>query len=132
MPENVSALTVSFEGGLVTDDGHHALLKFSNEGVPLCLAVPEGQLMDLMTVVSKLAGQARGLQNKDPSNIHALPVEWWEVRQQKGVDNLVFSFRLPGGMKLNFQVGNSAGPLIAEAISTALGNAMPVSGGKTH
>ena len=91
-------------GSKASDNGKYALFQTQAAGKPLTIAIPEGQLIDLMSHASNAAGACRKILQRNPAIKTIFPVEWWEFGPTPDKQALVLSFRLPGGSEISFQV----------------------------
>ena len=123
----VPALSIAnIEGVLSTDDGQHALFKVRDAaGVEHVIALPEGQLMHLMSLASQASGQCNKILKRDPNMKHVMPVEWWDVGGTADGQNVILTYRMPGGLELSFQIHRDAAARLHETLAAHLGIATP-------
>lgn len=122
MNTTVGIQAVKVENASASDDGQQVLIGFDvGQESPLNLIIPADQAMNLMSVLSAAAGHAARNRNADPNTKHVFPVDWWEVGAQPDTQMILFSWRLPGGMELSFQIHRDAAARMHEVLGNALG-----------
>ena len=97
---NVTEIT----GVETTEDGNHALIRFKSGENEAIFAFPYEQLMPLMQTASTGFSKCLQAKNVDPSAKHILPCENFAASPSPDFKNMIFSFRLPGGMEMSYQV----------------------------
>jgi hypothetical protein len=91
-------------GSKSSDDGKYALFQTQTSGQTMTLAIPEDQLIHLVTHASNAAGACQKILQRNRELKTIFPVEWWEFGPTPDKQALVLSFRLPGGLEVSFQV----------------------------
>lgn len=97
---NVSEIT----GVETTEDGQQALLRFKSGENEAIFAFSFEELMPLMQTLSTGFAKCQQAQNLDPSTKHILPCENLAASPSPDFKNMIFSFRLPGGMEMSYAV----------------------------
>ena len=117
----IQALTFSrIIASSVSDDGKHALFKAALAGGDeINLSVPSSELMNLMSLASSASGQAQRILQNDPNMKYVFPTDWWDIRTLG--NQVVMSFRMPGGMELSFQIHRDAAARYRETLDAILG-----------
>ena len=129
MAEHKALAIAKIEGSHATADGKHALFKLTTvSGELLQIAIPTGQLTELMSLASSAYGDAQKILKADPSLKHIFPTTWWNVASHPDGKNVVLSFTVEGGSELSFQIDRTAAQNMRDSLDAALGNA-PISPG---
>jgi hypothetical protein len=97
---NVTEIT----GVETTEDGRHALIRFKSGENEALFAFPFEQLMPLMQTASTGFAKCLQARNADPGAKHILPCENFAASPSPDFKNMIFSFRLLGGMEMSYQV----------------------------
>lgn len=101
----VQAVNVSEITGIeVSEDGQHALIRFRSGANEAVFAFPFEQLMPLMQTASTGFTMCLQVQNADPTTKHILPCEHYEIGPSPDFTQIIFTFRLPGGMEMSYPV----------------------------
>jgi hypothetical protein len=108
-------------GSMASDDGKYALFQTQAAGQVITFAIPEDQLIDLMSHASNSAGACQKILQRNPALKTIFPVEWWEFGPTPDKQALVLSFRLPGGKEISFQVHHTQIANMREALETMEG-----------
>jgi hypothetical protein len=108
-------------GSKASDDGKYALFQTQASGTTVALAIPEDQLIHLISHASNAAGACQKILQRNPELKTIFPVEWWEFGLTTDKQALVLSFRLPGGMEISFQVHRSQIANMRETLETMEG-----------
>jgi len=87
-----------------TDSGSHALIRFKSGENEATFAFPFELLMPLMESLSTGFAKCEGAKNLDPETKHILPCDNFLISPSPDFAHMVFSFRLPGGMEMSYQV----------------------------
>ncbi len=110
-----------------SEDGRHALFRVSSGGAQSVIAFPEDKLPKLIDAASNAAGQAKRILHKNPHEKAVMAVEWWEFG--KHGDQLIMSFRMPGGSEISFAVHQDKIAHMIEVLQTINGQAPPIDPG---
>jgi hypothetical protein len=97
---NVTEIT----GVETTEDGLHALVRFKSSENEAIFAFPFELLMPLMQTVSTGFSKCEQAQSLDPKTKHILPCENFAVSPAPDFSKMVFSFHLPGGMEMSYEI----------------------------
>lgn len=118
----------------ITEDGELAILWFAPRAIEpsrgpapeVPIAIPTTALLDLVALISGALGESKKRREKNPAAKHAWPVDWWEIRSFKDNSGVIFSFRLPGGLELSFQIQRKAAERYLEGLESTLRGINPV------
>jgi len=88
----------------VSADGLHALVKFRAGEKELILAFPYMLLIPLMQTASAAHTMCRRKLDIDDSVLHLIPTESCGITPSADFQDMIFSFRLPGGMTMSYPV----------------------------
>lgn len=133
MNANEPIQIAAVEGSDVSPDAGSALLMMRDaEHQPVNLAVPIPLTHELMGALSAAVGNAGKITSGNPTIKHAFPVDWWNVGTVPGTDNVILSFRLPGGMELSFVIHRDAADRFQETLNATLGRAASPPGAPRH
>jgi len=97
---NVTEIT----GVETTEDGQHALVRFKSSENEALFAIPFELLMPLMQTVSTGFSKCEQAQKLDPKIKHILPCENFAVSPASDFSKMIFSFQLPGGMEMSYEI----------------------------
>lgn len=97
---NVTEIT----GVEVTKDGRYALIRFKSGENEAIFSFPFEQLIPLMQTASTGFAKCLQARDADPSAKHILPCENFTASPSPDFKQMIFSFRLVGGMEMSFQV----------------------------
>ena len=97
---NIAEIT----GVEASSDGKHALIRFRSGEQEAVFAFPFEELLPLMQTLSTAYAQCLRVQNADPTTKHLLPCENCEIAPSPDFTQIIFSFRLPGGMEMSYPV----------------------------
>ena len=112
-------------GSNVTADGMHGLLIFEDTmGTSFTLAVPHDELPPLLAAVSQAGSQSARILQADHAVKNVFPCEWWEFGWSPDNQQVVFSFRMPGGMEMSFEIHRARLPAMREALEVMEGRAL--------
>jgi hypothetical protein len=90
---------------MVTDDGQNMLLRLQpHAGPELVLALPAGQLNNLILLAAQGASDSRRKREVDPGLKEAFVVEDWEIHLEPEDRVLVLSLTLAGDAELSFRL----------------------------
>lgn len=119
---NIPAITIEKAlGSMSSDDGAFGLLNLKSSQGDLWLAVPFEEIPGLISTASSAAGACMKIRAQDSNQKAIFDVEWWEFRLTQDLQNLILSFRLPGGAELSFQVHRDRLPQMRETLETIEG-----------
>jgi hypothetical protein len=122
MAEIPAIKTESFLGGMLTDDGQYALLKFAEaEHGGLTVAMPAAELLKLCYTSMSLTGKQPPLVPGKPANLQPTQVDWWTYSVAPNGDALL-TFDPPGGGRFAFLLGPSGRVAFEEVVATQGGN----------
>jgi hypothetical protein len=109
----------SLHGFELTEDGQYLLLK-SNQ--PDRIALHCSVMHQLLAALSNAIGWSERIRHKTKSVKFAMPCEAWALGQdaEEG-PYLIFTFRLPGGAELSFQIHRSEAAHMTEVLALATG-----------
>ena len=97
---NVTEIT----GVETTEDGRHALIRFKSGEKEAIFAFPFEELIPLMQTASTGFTKCLQARDADPSAKHILPCENFSASPSPDFKQMIFSFRLIGGMEMSYQV----------------------------
>ena len=101
----VQAVNVSEITGVETsEDGRHALIRFKSGEHEAIFAFPFDLLMPLMQTASTGFAKCEQAMNLAPDTKHILPCDNFAVSPSPDFSKMIFSFQLPGGMEMSYQV----------------------------
>lgn len=123
MPEILAMPIAAVTGVTVPDNGQVAIIRTTDpSGQEVNIAVPQDQLMNLALVVSQAVSQTQKILQVDRSVKHVIPCEWWEFGAAPDGQNMILSFRMPGGLEMSFQVHKSRATPMIDALSSIAGH----------
>ncbi|HTH59693.1 MAG TPA: hypothetical protein VL689_06005 [Paraburkholderia sp.] len=106
----------SFE---LTEDGEYLML---NSNQPDRIALHCSVMHQLLAALSNAIGSSQRIRHKTASVKFAMPCEAWEIGQEAGsAQNVVVSFRLPGGAELSFRLHAKQATHMTEVLSLVTG-----------
>ncbi|HEY3598965.1 MAG TPA: hypothetical protein VGL08_15800 [Paraburkholderia sp.] len=109
----------SLHGFELTEDGQYLLLK-SNQ--PDRIALHCSVMHELLAALSNAIGSSERIRHKKKSVKFAMPCEAWALgKDAGGKPYLIFTFRLPGGAELSFQMHRSQAAHMTEVLALATG-----------
>jgi hypothetical protein len=109
----------SLHGFELTEDGQYLLLK-SNQ--PDRIALHCSVLHELLAALSNAIGASERIRHKKKNVTFAMPCEAWSLgKDAGGAPYLIFTFRLPGGAELSFQIHRSQASHMTEVLAVATG-----------
>lgn len=104
-----------------TDDGF-VLIGQTGDGAETEVEFEPGQAEEMMAALASVSGAAQRRNTKDNSQKKILPMTWWHLYpHQQDEGGLILSFRIEGGMELNFHLGSTAVPRYREALDQVTG-----------
>jgi hypothetical protein len=113
----------SFHGFELTEDGQYLILK-SNRSDRIALHC--SVMHELLAALSNAIGSSERIRHKKKSVKFAMPCEAWALgKDAGGAPYLIFTFRLPGGAELSFQLHRSQAAHMTEVLALATGFARP-------
>lgn len=122
MADAVGVQVNKISGSSASEDGNGILLGFDvGQPAPLNLILEPDRAIDLMSLIAAAVGQAARNRSADPNVKYVFPVEWWEVGQQEGTQMVLFSWRMPGGLEMSFQIHRDAAQRMHETLGAILG-----------
>jgi hypothetical protein len=117
MSNEIPALAIDeILGSLASDDGKHALIQAKTGGNEITLAVPEEQLVRLISTASAAAGQCRKILHQNKTEKQVFSIERWEFGLTPDGGGVVLSFQLHGGAEMSFHVHMDRLPRMREAL----------------
>jgi hypothetical protein len=109
----------SLHGFELTEDGQYLMLK-SNQ--PDQIALHCSVMHELLAALSNAIGSSERIRHKKKSVKFAMPCEAWALGADAGgAPYLIFTFRLPGGAELSFQMHRSQAAHLTEVLALATG-----------
>ncbi|MFM0624676.1 hypothetical protein [Paraburkholderia xenovorans] len=107
----------------LTDDGQYLTLKCNgSDRIDLHCSV----MHELLAALSNAIGSSERIRHKKKNVKFAMPCEAWALgKDAGGAPYLIFTFRLPGGAELSFQLHRSQAAHLTEVLALATGFAMP-------
>jgi len=113
----------SLRGFELTADGQYLML---NSNQPHNIALHCSVMHELLAALSNAIGHSERIRRKGASVKFAMPCESWEIGRETGAapdsaDNLVVSFRLPGGAELSFRLQPAQAVQMTEVLSVVTG-----------
>jgi hypothetical protein len=118
----------TIHGFELTEDGQYLMLK-SNQ--PDRVALHCSVMHELLAALSNAIGSSERIRSKKKSVKFAMPCEAWALgKDAGGAPYLIFTFRLPGGAELSFQLHRNQALQLSEvlALVTGLAKAGDISG----
>ncbi|WNC94664.1 hypothetical protein RI103_36630 [Paraburkholderia sp. FT54] len=109
----------SFRGFELTEDGQYLTLNCNGtDRIDLhCSAMHE-----LLAALSNAIGSSERIRHKKKNVKFAMPCEAWTLgKDAGGAPYLIFTFRLPGGAELSFQLHRSQAAHMTEVLALATG-----------
>lgn len=117
-PSPVVAIN-SLHGFELTEDGQYLMLK-SNQ--PDRIALHCSVMHELLAALSNAIGSSERIRHKKRNMTFAMPCESWALgKDAGGAPYLIFTFRLPGGAELSFQLHRSQAVHMTEVLALATG-----------
>lgn len=113
----------SLHGFELTEDGQYLMLNCNqSERIVLHCSV----MHELLAALSNAIGSSERIRHKKKSVKFAMPCEAWALgKDADGAPYLIFTFRLPGGAELSFQLHRSQAAHMTEVLALATGFAKP-------
>src|ERR1700754_3892184 len=113
----------SFKGFELTEDGQYLMVKGNrSDRIALHCSV----MHELLAALSNAIGSSERIRHKKKSVKFAMPCEAWALgKDAGGAPYLIFTFRLPGGAELSFQLHRSQAAHLTEVLALATGFARP-------
>lgn len=109
----------SLHGFELTEDGQYLML---NSNQPDRIALHCSVMHELLAALSNAIGSSQRIRHKKASMKFTMPCEAWEIGKEAGAEqNLVVSFRLPGGAELSFRLHPTQAKQLTEVLSLATG-----------
>jgi hypothetical protein len=109
----------SFKGFELTEDGQYLIL---NSNQPDRIALHCSVMHELLAALSNAIGSSERIRHKKKSVKFAMPCEAWALgKDAGGKPYLIFTFRLPGGAELSFQLHRSQAAHMTEVLALATG-----------
>lgn len=109
----------SLRGFELTEDGQYLVL---NSNQPDRIALHCSVMHELLAALSNAIGSSQRIRHKTASVKFAMPCEAWEIGKESGsAQNLVVSFRLPGGAELSFRLHAMQAKHMTEVLSLVTG-----------
>ncbi|CAB3762193.1 hypothetical protein [Paraburkholderia humisilvae] len=109
----------SFKGFELTADGQYLIL---NSNQPDRIALHCSVMHELLAALSNAIGSSERIRSKKKSVKFAMPCEAWALgKDAGGKPYLIFTFRLPGGAELSFQLHRSQAAHMTEVLALATG-----------
>jgi hypothetical protein len=109
----------SLHGFELTEDGQYLMLS-SNQ--PDRIALHCSIMHELLAALSNAIGSSERIRHKKKSVKFAMPCEAWALgKDAGGAPYLIFTFRLPGGAELSFQMHRSQAAHMTEVLALATG-----------
>lgn len=108
----------SFIGASNTQNGSHGLFRFATNEGEFTLALPDTELPRLMAALSDTA--AKNAKAKSGGKIApktVMPCTLWDFALDGPGENLILSFRVPGGMELSFSIPRTRTDLLIENLA---------------
>src|ERR1700760_2417667 len=113
----------SLKGFELTADGQYLIL---NSNQPDRIALHCSVMHELLAALSNAIGSSEGIRHKKKKVKFAMPCEAWALgKDAGGAPYLIFTFRLPGGAELSFQLHRSQAAHLTEVLALATGFARP-------
>ncbi len=110
----------SLHGFELTEDGQYLLLK-SNQ--PDRIALHCSVMHELLAALSNAIGSSERIRHNKKSRKFAMPCEAWALgKDAGGKPYFIFTFRLPGGAELSFQMHRSQAAHMTEVLALATGS----------
>ena len=126
-----TTVVTGIDGAMLSDDGYYCHMKFGGVQAEHVISLPSEQMMDLATLLIGLAGHAPTLAPGTSGLVQAMPVDWWATGKTEDGQQVVLSFRLPGGATFGFALGLQPSLALAEAIQNEAGSS-PAQTGEVH
>jgi len=121
----------SLHGFELTADGQYLML---NSNQPQNIALHCSVMHELIAALSNAIGHSERIRQKGASVKFAMPCEAWEIGRESSsnpgskpgseagsAENLVVSFRLPGGAELSFRLQPAQAVQMTEVLSVVTG-----------
>ena len=109
----------SLHGFELTEDGQYLMLK-SNQ--PDRIALHCSVMHELLAALSNAIGSSERIRHKKKNVTFAMPCEAWSLgKDAGGAPYLIFTFRLPGGAELSFQMHRSQAAHMTEVLALVTG-----------
>ena len=107
----------------LTEDGQYLTLKCNGaDRIDLHCSV----MHELLAALSNAIGSSERIRHKKKNVKFAMPCEAWALgKDAGGAPYLIFTFRLPGGAELSFQLHRSQAAHLTEVLALATGFARP-------
>jgi hypothetical protein len=107
----------------LTEDGQYLTLKCNgSDRIDLHCSV----MHELLAALSNAIGSSERIRHKKKNVKFAMPCEAWALgKDAGGAPYLIFTFRLPGGAELSFQLHRSQAAHLTEVLALATGFARP-------
>ncbi|WP_321888811.1 hypothetical protein [Paraburkholderia bannensis] len=113
----------SVSGFELTADGQYLLVSSNH---PERVAVHCSVMHEMLAALSSAIGRSACIRQSTRSIKFAMPCEAWEIGRATGAaQDLVMSFRLPGGAELAFRLLPAQAAHMTEGLSVATGLAAP-------
>jgi hypothetical protein len=107
----------SLHGFELTEDGQYLMLNGNrSDRIALYCSV----MHELLAALSNAIGSSERIRHKKNSVKFAMPCEAWALgKHAGGAPYLIFTFRLPGGAELSFQLHRSQAEQMTEVLALA-------------
>jgi hypothetical protein len=98
----------------LTEDGVYLLVNTNqSDRIALHCSV----MHELLAALSTAIGRSERIRHKNQGIKFAMPCEAWEVGADITTSAVVFTFRLPGGAELSFQLGHDQAARIGDILA---------------